>query len=276
MSAQSEWNRRNPAATRAAAARWRARHPDKVQAANAHPRKRDWNRLERYGMTAADFSAMMARQHGRCACCGARIDSGGARDAHVDHCHATGKVRGLLCGHCNSALGFARESAATLYQMAAYLELDRKRPVVYLVGSLRNPRVVEVGNEVRALGLECVDNWVAASPTADDAWQAYSTARGRSYAQALESREARHVFHFDRAYLNLADAVVLLYPAGKSGHLEFGYGVGQGKRGYLLMEEPAERYDVMLQFASAPLFHSLPELLDALRADLLANWRPIP
>jgi nucleoside 2-deoxyribosyltransferase len=218
----------------------------------------------------------MARQHGRCACCGTRIDSGAARAAHVDHCHATGRVRGLLCAHCNSALGFARENAATLYQMAAYLELDRRRPVVYLVGSLRNPKVVALGNEIRALGIECVDNWTAASPTADDAWQAYSTARGRDYRQALESREARHVFHFDRAYLNLADAVVLQYPAGKSGHLEFGYAVGQGKRGYLLMEEPAERYDVMLQFASAPLFHTQPELLDALRADLLTEWRPIP
>lgn len=216
---------------------------------------------------------MRRRQNDRCLCCHGDLPFGEARGKQyvVDHDHKTGKVRGLLCPTCNRVLGLAKECGATLYQMAAYLELDRSRPVVYLIGSLRNPKVVDLGNEIRDLGVECVDNWVAAGPIADDSWQKYSIARGRTYAEALVSREAKHTFHFDRAYLNLSDAVVLLHPAGKSTALEFGYAVGLGKRGYMLMEEIPDRYDVMLQFAGCPLFHDRQELLSALKADLLGS-----
>lgn len=40
----------------------------------------------------------------------------------LDHCHTTGKFRGWLCSHCNSALGFAQDNPATLRQLAAYME----------------------------------------------------------------------------------------------------------------------------------------------------------
>ena len=266
MSAQSRWNKRNPQVMRKATADWRRRNPEKVKAANARPFR---GRFGRYGLTVAGFHALAARQKGRCAGCNRQLEEG--RRTHVDHDHSTGKVRGLLCNGCNTALGFMRESAATAYQLSAYLELDRTRPVVYLIGSLRNPEVVNLGNEIRSRGFECVENWFAAGPTADDSWQAYSNARGRSYTEALQSREAKHVFHFDRAYLHLADAVVLLYPAGRSAHLEFGYAVGQGKKGYLLMEQPAERYDVMLQFSNSPLFNNREEMLAAMRSDFPAT-----
>ena len=72
--------------------------------------------------------------------------------------------------------------------------------------------------------------------------------------------------------VRLSDAVVLTYPSGKSSHLEFGYSMGLGKRGYVLMEgTPPERYDVMLQFTQSPLVPTLDELLVRLRDDLLGE-----
>lgn len=261
----------------AASRRYYAKAADKVKEYQAEyraragvgPRRSRLQKLSKHGLTEQDFWGMVERQHGRCACCGA--DFSGDTPPCVDHCHRTGKVRGLLCRNCNVSLGLVKENLATLAQMRAYLELDRSRPVVYLIGSLRNPEVVEVAKDIRALGLACVDNWMAAGPTADDSWQSYSNATGKTYREALQSREAVNVFHFDKAYIELADAVVLLYPAGKSGHLELGYAVGRGKRGYILQEQIADRYDVMLQFAQAPLFHSKPDLLAAMREELLGG-----
>ncbi|MFJ4953210.1 endonuclease VII domain-containing protein [Streptomyces sp. NPDC088760] len=52
-----------------------------------------------YGLTEAERDALIASQHGLCAICLA------APPAHVDHCHKTGRVRGVLCFNCNSAIG---------------------------------------------------------------------------------------------------------------------------------------------------------------------------
>ena len=188
-----------------------------------------------------------------------------------DESLAAPRLGAELCVECMGALRGARMSARRLYKLAAYLELDTSRPSVYLIGSLRNPDIAELGNHIRSLGLECLDNWWSAGPGADDAWQEYSNLRGRTFQEALASREARHTFNFDAAYLELATAVVMAYPAGKSAHLELGYAVGLGKRAYILQEHPPERYDVMLQFASAPVFSNHKELLQQLKKDLLGG-----
>ena len=222
-------------------------------------------RFSKYGLTKEDFESMLARQSYKCLGCQIEL----TYSAHVDHDHETGRVRGLLCGNCNRTLGMVQDDRARLYQLAAYLELDRSRPIVYLIGSLRNPNVVVVGNAIRDIGFTCIDNWFATGEIADDAWRDYSKACGKTYQEALESREAVHVFNFDRAYLNMCDAVVMLYPSGKSGHLELGYAVGSGKHGYILLEEEhqPERYDVMMQFGLEGLFSSLPDLLQQLQED---------
>jgi hypothetical protein len=73
-----------------------------------------------YGMTDADFSAMLADQGGGCAI-NPQHDMGGS-NWHIDHDHDTGRVRGVLCKHCNTALGYARDDPATLRALADYLE----------------------------------------------------------------------------------------------------------------------------------------------------------
>lgn len=74
----------------------------------------------RYGMDVEDWARMYDAQDRRCAGC--RCAIGVDRGTHVDHCHATGKVRGLLCRGCNTALGSARDSPETLKCLARYLE----------------------------------------------------------------------------------------------------------------------------------------------------------
>lgn len=244
---------------------WRKRNPEKVkeQQVAAKPSQARWHKQKNYSLSRLDFENLLLRQQHKCCGCSATLDGG--RRTHVDHDHKTGRVRGLLCGHCNAGLGFLKDSAATMYQLSAYLELDRSKSVIYLVGSLRNPAITDIGNKLRDSGFEVVDNWMAAGPIADDSWQEYSNKRGRSYVEALQSREARHVFHFDKAYLNLSDIIVLAYPAGKSAHMEFGYALGRGKQGYILVDTEQERYDVMLQFANQGVFLSIDDLIKELK-----------
>ena len=134
---------------------------------------------------------------------------------------------------------------------------------IYLIGSLRNPRVPEVGDVLRAEGWDVFDDWYAAGPEADDYWQKYSQERGQSYTEALADYAAQHTFEFDKRHLDLAHIGVLVLPAGKSGHLELGYLAGRGKPTYVLMEEEPERWDVMLNFATA-VCPSLDELVEAM------------
>lgn len=120
--------------------------------------------------------------------------------------------------------------------------------MIYLIGSLRNPRVPEIAQELRQAGHEVFDEWYAAGTEADCCWRDYEKARGHSYLQALRGYPAQHVFEYDLFHLNRADIVVLILPAGRSGHLELGYALGKGKRGFILLDDP-ERWDVMYKFA---------------------------
>lgn len=136
--------------------------------------------------------------------------------------------------------------------------------MIYLIGSLRNPRIPYVADEMRGAGLEVFDDWHAAGPDADDAWQRYEQQRGRSYTEALDGAHARNVFDFDRFHLSQSYAAVLVAPAGKSAHLELGWMLGQGKRGYVLLDGEPERFDVMYRFATG-VFTELDALIKELR-----------
>ncbi len=131
---------------------------------------------------------------------------------------------------------------------------------IYLIGSLRDKRIPEIANELREkTGHEVFDDWFAPGPRADDHWKEYETARGRSYKEALKGYAATHIFEFDKKHIEDSDIGVLTLPSGKSAHLELGYMLGQGKLGYVLMDEP-DRYDVMYQFATGIAFN-MEELL---------------
>jgi hypothetical protein len=74
--------------------------------------------LAQYGLTPESYLELYNRQHGFCAIC--REDA--LEDSlNVDHCHVTGKVRGLLCGRCNKGLGLFQDSPLLLRLAAEYL-----------------------------------------------------------------------------------------------------------------------------------------------------------
>lgn len=76
-------------------------------------------RLKKYGITPEQFEEMVELQGGRCLAC---WNKPGKRGLYVDHCHRTGRVRGLLCHNCNTALGLVKDKTATLKRMISYLE----------------------------------------------------------------------------------------------------------------------------------------------------------
>lgn len=81
------------------------------------------HRRDRYGLTPDAFNALWLAQGGKCAICEDAPEGNGAMGVlHVDHCHATGKVRALLCQRCNKALGGFRDSPALLAKAKLYLE----------------------------------------------------------------------------------------------------------------------------------------------------------
>ena len=134
---------------------------------------------------------------------------------------------------------------------------------VHIIGSLRNPQIPLVGNRLRDLGFDAFDDWWGAGETADDSWQHYEGIRGRSYEDALYGEAAFNIFSWDVENMNKADVVVLLLPAGRSGHIEFGYMMGLGTPGYVLFDKLPERYDLMYQFAQ-DVFFDVDDLLATL------------
>lgn len=79
-----------------------------------------YKRLSRYGMLPGEYNFMLAGQQYRCAICGVGTP-GGWGTWHVDHCHVTGRVRGLLCQHCNTGLGHFKDSPEQLSAAIEYL-----------------------------------------------------------------------------------------------------------------------------------------------------------
>lgn len=84
--------------------------------AESKPQRRN-RTLRQYGITAEEFNAKLAEQEGRCALC---------REfrypLNMDHCHARGANRGILCHNCNTGLGLFGDSVETLEMAIEYLK----------------------------------------------------------------------------------------------------------------------------------------------------------
>jgi len=75
-----------------------------------------------YGISLEDYESMLELQDSCCAICDTHLHDTGKKRLYVDHCHTTGKVRGLLCQHCNFVLGQARDNISVLESAIVYLK----------------------------------------------------------------------------------------------------------------------------------------------------------
>lgn len=104
---------------RARAAEWYAAHRQRALE-KARQQRRDWgsrNRLRKHGLTDDQYRRMEETFGGRCFLC-LREPAG---KLHIDHDHNTGRVRGLLCPNCNTALGLLRDDITTVARIEGYL-----------------------------------------------------------------------------------------------------------------------------------------------------------
>lgn len=108
---------------------WRKKNPQKAKDyyANVYKFKEDKersadNRFKRvYGISLEDYKRMLILQEDRCLICKTH-KSNLSKALAVDHDHITGKVRGLLCGHCNIAIGLLKEDISILKNCIMYLK----------------------------------------------------------------------------------------------------------------------------------------------------------
>lgn len=77
----------------------------------------DWHTRKLYGITAQAVADMFESQAGACAICGNSL----FESCHIDHCHDTGKVRGLLCRGCNHGLGSFQDCPHVLTAASNYI-----------------------------------------------------------------------------------------------------------------------------------------------------------
>jgi len=98
----------------------------KAQWAREHPEYAQKQALKRrYGMTPDDVKALLESQGGVCALCQKALEwPAEKRTTHVDHCHDTGRVRGILCNKCNTSIGAGRDKPEFIKRLIAYLGLE--------------------------------------------------------------------------------------------------------------------------------------------------------
>lgn len=139
---------------------------------------------------------------------------------------------------------------------------------VYLAGSLRNPAIPSIMESIKAdANARVFADWYAAGPEADDHWKAFYQVGGYTYREALKAPASVNTFEFDKRNMEQSCVMVLVLPAGKSGHLELGWFLGKGKPGYILLDSDEDRWDVMYQFATG-VTADLDELNYWIRKDL--------
>lgn len=90
----------------------------RAQTPEVRKQKMRQHRLQsKYGITTADYDRMCLQQKGLCVICSTKPE----QPLVVDHCHISGKVRGLLCGRCNTGLGHFLDEPKSLIQAILYV-----------------------------------------------------------------------------------------------------------------------------------------------------------
>lgn len=114
-------------------ARWESENPDRFEQSKAErktdkvKKDRDYlvdrrkNLKTRYNMSLDDYDSLLKAQDYRCKLCNKEHMTNNKR-LYVDHCHRTGKVRGLLCSNCNLSLGQIGDTIESVEKILKYLK----------------------------------------------------------------------------------------------------------------------------------------------------------
>ncbi len=116
------WKKENPEKVKANNKRWRDRHRVQIAAYNKANRKnfRRYNLVSRYGLAIEGYNDLFSEQDGKCAICGIH-QTELKKSLHIDHCHKTNKIRGLLCSNCNAAIGLFQDDIENMKCAILYL-----------------------------------------------------------------------------------------------------------------------------------------------------------
>jgi hypothetical protein len=94
----------------------------------AAERRREATRRSAHGVSGEEYARRLADQDGKCRLCGTPEAESRHGVLDVDHCHTSGRIRGLLCHRCNWALGLLGDDPALLRCAAEYLEVQERTP----------------------------------------------------------------------------------------------------------------------------------------------------
>lgn len=109
-----EFKQRNPNYSKGYYARYIADNPDYYKERN----------VKRYGLTLEQYNQFLLSQNNCCAICKTQHHNG--KGWHIDHCHKTNIIRGILCNNCNVALGHFKEDVDLMLKAIEYLQKPRK------------------------------------------------------------------------------------------------------------------------------------------------------
>jgi len=107
-----QWRRRNRVRANAVSAAYKEKNREKAKVWSQKT-----NLKKNYGLSLEAFESLKAGQNNRCACCEAE-----GKKLVVDHCHITGKIRGLLCRTCNSGIGQLGDTLLSVQKAVRYME----------------------------------------------------------------------------------------------------------------------------------------------------------
>lgn len=115
--ASQRYYRANKERAKQRATAWRFANPEKARSADYK---------HRYGVTAEEVEALFEAQGGLCRICDKPLQKKGRGplSMHVDHCHITSRVRGILCAHCNRGLGLFEDDVERMSRAIQYLETE--------------------------------------------------------------------------------------------------------------------------------------------------------
>jgi len=121
-----EWRQNNLEEARRIGREQQAQRRERIGTEQNRAEQWNWMLIREYGINADEYKSMLEWQEGRCAICRSDEPHHASGRFVVDHDHNSGCVRGLLCGWCNSALGYVRDRPTIAQQLVDYLKKEKE------------------------------------------------------------------------------------------------------------------------------------------------------